>query len=271
MKNNQNGITLVELLIVIVVLGVISSVAVFSFGNLVENTRVSTDEVNAERLNQSTRLFKISNPDREDFYDQNNSWLDLMTILNEEGFLDGMVEPLARDGEFSWDFDNQIWLYNQQYILSGDAVSDFDPNFFGGNTIQGPYRGTRQNIVIPDIIDGNDILEIYQDAFRYHESNTDYSQTQLTTVNFTTKSQLERIHRRAFKDNDINSIIFPSSLNRIDGRAFIGNNTLDEITIGSGVTLEENVFRGGDAFKDAYKEAGAGTYQWIDDDWVKQQ
>ncbi len=266
MKFNHKGVTLVELLIVIVVLGVIASISLVAVGRVVQNTRINVDHENAERLNQSTRLYRLSNPNQTAFEEGVLSSEALMVLLNEEGFIDDIVEPQARDGSFSWDFDNQVWLYNAQFILSGDDIAAFDPGFFGGNAIQGPYAGTQKNIVIPDVIDGNDILEIYQNAFRYGE---EYSETQLTSVAFTQNSQLEHIHRHAFAYNDIQSITFPNSINRIDGRAFIGNDNLSSITIGAGVALEENVFRGGDRFKDAYAIGGAGTYTWDGNTWVK--
>lgn len=268
MNNRQKGVSLIELLIVIIVLGIIASISVAAVGQIVENTRVDADEANAVRLNQATRLFHVSNPEREDFSDNSNTSKELMTILNETGFIDKMVEPQTKDGEYSWDFDNQVWLYSGQYVLSGDAVSDFDPSFFGGNAIEGPYSGSQDDIVIPDIIDGNEIYDIYQDAFRFGD---EYSQTQLKAVSFTQNSSLTHIHARAFKDNAITSISFPQSLERIDYGAFLGNDTLTSISIGDSVELESDVFRGMDSFKDVYETGGAGDYYWDGSEWLKQQ
>jgi len=47
---NYRGVTLLELLIVIVVLGIISAFAATSAGNIIENTAVKVDERNAEIL-----------------------------------------------------------------------------------------------------------------------------------------------------------------------------------------------------------------------------
>lgn len=45
---NNKGVTLIELLIVVVVLGIVSSIAVLSVGEILENTRKKVDQHNAE-------------------------------------------------------------------------------------------------------------------------------------------------------------------------------------------------------------------------------
>lgn len=50
---NNNGVTLIELLIVIIVLGIISAFSVISVANIVENTSIKADAHNAEVLEES--------------------------------------------------------------------------------------------------------------------------------------------------------------------------------------------------------------------------
>ena len=54
MKLNQKGITLLELLIVVIVLGVIASISIPAVGSIVENTQVRADEATVLGMNQAT-------------------------------------------------------------------------------------------------------------------------------------------------------------------------------------------------------------------------
>ena len=53
---NQKGLTLVELLAVIVILGIIAAIAVPAIGNIIENSRKDAQIANAEALYDATRL-----------------------------------------------------------------------------------------------------------------------------------------------------------------------------------------------------------------------
>jgi prepilin-type N-terminal cleavage/methylation domain-containing protein len=165
------------------------------------------------------------------------------------------------------------------------------------------YTGSSKDVVIPSVLDGIILKGIWQDVFRNKG---------LTSIVFAEDSEINRIHGHAFRDNNLNEISFPKSLEIIDGNSFrnnqlqeiilpdsvttvgqdafrdnkinkirIGNNVeignfafqnnpVEEITIGEGVSLgNELIKQFSNEFRDSYQQGGAGTYKFIDGQWVK--
>ena len=58
---NNNGVTLVELLIVIVVMGIIAAFAIPSVGTIIENTKKDAIHADALVLHEATRLYCTQN------------------------------------------------------------------------------------------------------------------------------------------------------------------------------------------------------------------
>jgi prepilin-type N-terminal cleavage/methylation domain-containing protein len=269
---SKKGLTLIELLAILAIIGVIATIATVTIGRMIENTRLKADHANAMMLNEATRLFKITYPKRTDFNQPQIDNETLIELLYTERFISKNVKPSLKDGVFIWNRDIQLWLYKDQYIISSSDGLNYDSDFYmGQGRLIGPYTGSSASIVIPDIIDGSVIVRIWQDAFRYDSNPESFSNTQLISVIFTSGSQLEVIHARAFQNNNLTEIIFPNSLKEIHLRAFFGNPNLTKITIGPHVTkIEDNVFLGNNAFRDAYELGGEGTYIYMSGVWVKQ-
>ena len=287
LSQNKNGITLIELLIIIVILAIIAAFSIPAFGRMIERSRVDADQANVMTLNRSTRLYLLSNPRSDVFSDTTMDSDALIDYLFQERYLDERVKPLAPEGVFSWNHTLSLWLYNDQYIISllDDIVIE---------PYDGGYRLTRQYlesgnvsseaISIPRTIEGNTITNIWQDAFR---------ESGLTSINFVSDSAVTQIHARSFKNNaitavqfpdtlekidlrsfrnnDIQTLVFPSSLQEIENNAFDGNDNLTRITIGADVIIGEiNVFPEHQSFLDAYGEGGAGTYVRTSAGWQKE-
>ena len=62
---NSRGITLVELLAVIIILGVIAAIAIPFISNLLENSRIKSEKNNAISLINMADLYFIENPHRD--------------------------------------------------------------------------------------------------------------------------------------------------------------------------------------------------------------
>ncbi len=163
------------------------------------------------------------------------------------------------------------------YLLTtSDGVTV--PTSYG--RLSGSYTGSATDIMIPSSLNGYDVKYIWQDVFNGKG---------LTSVQFEDGSGLERIHARAFRNNNLTSVDFPDGLKRIDLYSFNGNNlqevvlppslehiemqafsnnSITKITIGSGVTIDDNAFENNN-FRTAYSTGGAGTYQLIGGVWTK--
>jgi len=272
MIKNNRAVTILELLVVILVLGVIAGISIPLIGNLINNSKIKADQATVVSLNQATKLFLFTNSENLDFSNPSSNSETLIELLYNQGFISHLASPQSKEGSFDWDVVLGLWLFNGQYIVSSIDGLNYDSDFYAGEgRLVGPYTGTKADIVIPDIIDGNVIIRIWQDAFRYDPDPDKYSLTQLKSVIFTSNSSIEIIHARAFQNNDISEIAFPDSLKEIHLRAFFGNNNLTKITIGSNITkIEDNAFLGNNLFKDAYFEHGAGVYLYTNGAWIKQ-
>ncbi|GEL07141.1 type II secretion system protein [Salisediminibacterium halotolerans] len=97
---NQKGLTLVELLAVIVILGIIAAIAVPAIGGIIDNAREDAHESNAESLYNAARLAVTSEnlTDGETFSGVGS---DDHFDLVEEGYLDSnMIDPESDNDEY---------------------------------------------------------------------------------------------------------------------------------------------------------------------------
>lgn len=279
----NKGFTLIEVIVVIAIIAIMVVVAIPSFLGYIGSAKTAADQVTVRMLNNKTEIYRINHLDNDPFKNIDNSDNSLMNLLVAESYIDEVPEPQREGARFSWNFDKQVWFVTNSgssYIISlQDGFS-----IFAGNRLNGSYNGDAKNILIPVSLNGTIIKEINQDVFR---------DKGLVEVGFDRDSEINRIHARAFYNNNLTKVEFPNSLERIDLWSF-RNNSLTEIKLPANIhTIEQHAFNGNniqrisigskvttiqtqalglytDQFKSAYASGGAGTYVLVGGVWIKQ-
>lgn len=75
---NEKGLTLVELLAVIVILGIIAAIAVPSIGGVIDNTRIKAAKADAINAIEAGKIYFVENSDESDV---------LLSDLVKEGYM----------------------------------------------------------------------------------------------------------------------------------------------------------------------------------------
>lgn len=84
---NERGLTLVELLAVIVILGIIAAIAVPAIGNIIEKSKVEAHNANVTMINNAMKLYKID-----------HSGAEPSTLEELEGYVElPLIDPCTRE------------------------------------------------------------------------------------------------------------------------------------------------------------------------------
>ncbi|HBN95466.1 MAG TPA: hypothetical protein DDZ66_04135 [Firmicutes bacterium] len=65
MLKQQEGFTLVELMIVVVILGILSGIGIQQYGNVQERARLGVHDANKKLIENAVRMYMLSNGDQE--------------------------------------------------------------------------------------------------------------------------------------------------------------------------------------------------------------
>jgi prepilin-type N-terminal cleavage/methylation domain-containing protein len=185
----------------------------------------------------------------------------------------------------------EMFRHSFHTIFLGEGLR-FGTSGWSSSFLSGSYTGSSPNILIPASMDGVTLTRVWQDVF---------NDKGLDSISFQNESQIEHIHARAFRNNNLTEVVLPETLKRIDQLAFDGNNitsvvipdsvttiersaftSLEKITVGSNLnfhshpqgheSLLNDSINGNNAFRDAYvaEGGGEGTYTWNGSTWLKE-
>lgn len=201
--NNQYGVTLVELLIVIVVLSVIAGISVFSIGNLVENTRVRADQATVLGLNQATHYYRITNPNTLDYFVNDLSNSERISHLKSQGFLTQQVRAQHPDTVYVFDQENTVWCRISCTIITGNidfTSPDFSVSDFVSKSGTEDYFSVEGNQLVATPPAGSD------DILFFENPRSDYT----ITVDFAIEERISGNNRGGL------GVLFETVLNNND-------------------------------------------------------
>ena len=120
---NEKGLTLIELLAVIVILAIISAIAVPAIGNIIENTRYNAAKADAINVLNAANLYFTDEPDQTSV---------TVSTLKTEKYLDnaGKLESVSTTATVTKGSPNTLTAANVPYSGSIKTIS------FTGATLQ---------------------------------------------------------------------------------------------------------------------------------------
>ncbi|MBB5324575.1 type IV pilus assembly protein PilA [Anoxybacillus tepidamans] len=92
---NQKGLTLIELLAVVVILGIISAIAVPSIGGLIDNSKKDAHVANAQQMINAAKIAVTSNAKM--LPQGSGSIIISLKYLEDEGYLETLKDPDGGD------------------------------------------------------------------------------------------------------------------------------------------------------------------------------
>ncbi len=123
---NEKGVTLVELLIVIIVMGIIAAFTIVKVDQIVTTTKINVDSFNLSTLNTVTDKYAQQYAgSTSDVFDGFSTDEYRMQSLVTKGYLDSMIRVQQSGASFEWVVVDQLWY------LEGGLIN----GYFDGSTV----------------------------------------------------------------------------------------------------------------------------------------
>jgi prepilin-type N-terminal cleavage/methylation domain-containing protein len=272
---NNSGFTLVEFMVVVAVLGVIVAVAVPIYTSNTEAAKITTDQANLRILNSITNQYLFNQPDEYNnhFDEEIDSERDLerMNALVDASLINEQIVSVRPGVILFW--DGKKWIDGHGISTISNPLShylllesDYEVGW-GAHVIKTLINDSEKNIQIPEGIKS------------IHGGLTTAAFLEKELESVILSNSLINIYSHAFYGNNLKEILIPKNVTFIGTHAF-HNNPITKVTIMSEpglLKIENRVFGTGytesniitESFRAAYLAGGPGTYQWIDNNWIK--
>jgi prepilin-type N-terminal cleavage/methylation domain-containing protein len=136
MKTKYNkGVTLVELLAVLIIIGILLGIALPVIFGIIQKTRMKADLANVQTLNEATYYYVVFNDIPSPYFDLDSSDEERMQVLFSMGYIGEMIYAKVKDATIYWSIDDQSWLYSlnvieedtsSHYVFESFNTSEFD-------------------------------------------------------------------------------------------------------------------------------------------------
>ncbi|MCT4776579.1 MULTISPECIES: prepilin-type N-terminal cleavage/methylation domain-containing protein [Exiguobacterium] len=120
---DERGLTLVELLVVVVILGIIAAIAVVAIGGIIENSRKDAMVADAKQMVSAAKIHTTSNP--------GDDTLVFTTGGNGLEYVEGLKDPFGDGGygtaQVVIDETSGKYTYTVQLIGASKAIGEEEP------------------------------------------------------------------------------------------------------------------------------------------------
>jgi prepilin-type N-terminal cleavage/methylation domain-containing protein len=126
MIKNKNGVTLMELIAVIIVLGIISAISIPLIGRVINNSQTKADALSVLYLNQATYYLMNINPESISQFNSPLNDEERIQILIQSGYLSKEPSKQHADSDFFWNTDLKLWC--NIVCINNQTIYDFESN-----------------------------------------------------------------------------------------------------------------------------------------------
>lgn len=110
--NNQKGLTLIEVLAVIVILGIIAAIAVPNIANILDKSETNADE-QTEKIIEDAALLYLINEDAPEFVEGSDKILAVQTLVDK-----GYLKEVPKNQKNNLDYETVIAEYEEGWTVS---------------------------------------------------------------------------------------------------------------------------------------------------------
>jgi prepilin-type N-terminal cleavage/methylation domain-containing protein len=108
--NNQEGFTLIEILVIILILSILSAILIPRLTDITHSASKAVDKTKLHNLNLATSIYRSEKrTEGTDIFEGISTNLLRMNKLVNEGYLDEILIPRLIEHEFVWDITDQVW------------------------------------------------------------------------------------------------------------------------------------------------------------------